>query len=157
MGKPTRLPLRKKKIFKKRKRTKDGLCDALHEAVAPGDVVEAQDGHVDEGQRESRVAHVVSHVGGPSLRQDNNKRCENSEFIRYQPVSHITQLSNTVTSTNVGKAVFRSRHLFGRLRLSEVPEPTPAPTKLGWLRLQAKKGGSRRLRLHALTIFILSS
>ena len=37
--------------------------------------------------------------------------------------------------------VLRSRHFFGllRLRKSEVPEPTPAPTKLGRLRLQAKK------------------
>ena len=26
----------------------------------------------------------MSHVGGPSLRQDNNKRCENSEFIDYR-------------------------------------------------------------------------
>ena len=38
----------------------------------------------------------------------------------------------------------RSRHYSGQLRLrkSEVLEPTPAPTKLGRLRLQAKKGGS---------------
>ena len=56
-------------------------------------------------------------------------------------------------------AVLRSRQYFGRLRLrkSEVPELTPAPTKLGRLRLHAKKGGSRRLRLHTLTVFILSS
>ena len=55
------------------------------------------------------------------------------------------------------QSVFRSRHFFGRLRLrkSEVLEPTPAPTKLG--RLQAKKGSSRRLRLHTLTLFIFSS
>ena len=41
------------------------------------------------------------------------------------------------------QAVLRSRHFFGRLRLrkSEVPEPTLAPTKLGRLRLHAKKGG----------------
>ena len=45
--------------------------------------------------------------------------------------------------------VLRSCHFFGRLRLqvAKVPEPTPAPTYLGRLRLQAKKGGSRRLRL----------
>ena len=43
--------------------------------------------------------------------------------------------------------VLRSRHLFGplQLRKSDVPEPTPAPIKLG------------RLRLHTLTFFILSS
>ena len=37
--------------------------------------------------------------------------------------------------------VLRSRHFFGRLRLqvAKVPEPTPAPTYLGRLRLQAKK------------------
>ena len=35
--------------------------------------------------------------------------------------------------------VLRSRHFFWRLRKSEVPEPTPAPTRLG--RLQAKKKG----------------
>ena len=37
--------------------------------------------------------------------------------------------------------VLRSRHFFGRfwLRKSEVLEPTPAPTKLGRLRLSAKK------------------
>ena len=42
------------------------------------------------------------------------------------------------------KAVLRSRHFFGRLRLlmAKVPEPTPAPTYLGRLRLQAKRGGS---------------
>ena len=41
--------------------------------------------------------------------------------------------------------MLRRRHFFGRLRLrkSEVPEPTPAPTELGRLRLQAIKGGSR--------------
>ena len=44
-------------------------------------------------------------------------------------------------------SVLRSRHFFGRLRLrmAKVPEPTPAPTYLGRLRLQAKKlapGGS---------------
>ena len=46
--------------------------------------------------------------------------------------------------------VLRSRHFFGRLRLrrSEVLEPTPAPTKLVRLWLLAKKGSSRRLRLH---------
>ena len=38
--------------------------------------------------------------------------------------------------------VLRSRHFFARLRLAEVPEPTQAPTYLGWLRLQAKEGGS---------------
>ena len=56
-------------------------------------------------------------------------------------------------------AVLQSRHFFGRLRLwkSKVPEPTPAPTKLGRLWLQAKKGGSRRLRPNTLTVFILSS
>ena len=57
-------------------------------------------------------------------------------------------------------AVLRSRHFFGRLRLrmAKVPEPTPAPapTYLGRLRLQAKRGGSRRLRLHTLKFFILS-
>ena len=38
-------------------------------------------------------------------------------------------------------AVLRSRHFFGRLQLrkSEVPESTPAPTKLGGLQLQTKK------------------
>ena len=37
--------------------------------------------------------------------------------------------------------VLRSRHIFGRLRLpkSEVPEPTPAPTRLGRLRLPTLK------------------
>ena len=40
------------------------------------------------------------------------------------------------------EAVLRSRHFFGRLRMAKVPEPTPAPTYLGRLRLQAKKGGS---------------
>ena len=46
----------------------------------------------------------------------------------------------------VSDPVLRSHHFFGRLRLwkSEVPEP--APTKLGRLRHQAKKGGSRRLQ-----------
>ena len=39
-------------------------------------------------------------------------------------------------------AVLLSRPFFGRLRKSEVPEPNPALTKLGRLRLQAKKGGS---------------
>ena len=38
-----------------------------------------------------------------------------------------------------------------------VPEPTPAPNKLGRFRLQAKKAGSRRLRLHALNVLILCS
>ena len=37
-------------------------------------------------------------------------------------------------------AVLRSLHFFGRLRKSEVPEPTPAT--LGRLRLQAKISGS---------------
>ena len=37
------------------------------------------------------------------------------------------------------KTVLLSRHFFGRLRKSEVPEPTPAPTRLGRLGLQAKK------------------
>ena len=32
----------------------------------------------------------------------------------------------------------------------------PAPTYLGRLRLQVKRGGSRRLRLHTLKFFILS-
>ena len=37
------------------------------------------------------------------------------------------------------KPVLRSRHIFWKLRLrkSEVPEPAPASTKLGRLRLQA--------------------
>ena len=50
-------------------------------------------------------------------------------------------------------AVLRSRNFFGRLRLrkSQVPEPTPASTKL------ANKGGPRWLRLHTLKCFILSS
>ena len=45
--------------------------------------------------------------------------------------------------------VLRSRHFFGRLRLqvAKVTEPTLAPTYLGRLRLQAKKGVSMRLRL----------
>ena len=53
--------------------------------------------------------------------------------------------------------VLRSRHFFRRFRLRMVkvsePTPAPAPTYLGrlWFRLQAKKGGSRRLR----TIFTL--
>ena len=40
-----------------------------------------------------------------------------------------------------------------------VPEPTPAPNKLGRFQLQAKKAGSRRLRLrlHALNVLILCS
>ena len=40
--------------------------------------------------------------------------------------------------------VLRSRHFFGRLRLwmAKVQEPTLAPTYLGQLRLQTKKGGS---------------
>ena len=57
------------------------------------------------------------------------------------------QSVQTTSGTRYRYAVLRSRHFFGRLRLrkSEVPEPTPAPTKLGRLRLQAKKaapGGS---------------
>ena len=45
------------------------------------------------------------------------------------------------------ETVLRSPHIFGRLRVAKVPEPTPAPTYLGQLRLrlQAKKaapGGS---------------
>ena len=54
------------------------------------------------------------------------------------------------------QAVLQSRHCFGRLRMAKVPEPTPAPTYSGRLRLQAKKGDSRRLRLHTLKIFFLS-
>ena len=59
-------------------------------------------------------------------------------------------------------SVLRSRHFFGRLRLrmAKVPEltPAPAPTYLGWLRLQAKKAApapvkKRRLRLHTLKFF----
>ena len=46
-------------------------------------------------------------------------------------------------------AVLRSRHFFGRLRLrtSEVPELTPAPTKLGWLRLRLQVIFDARTRL----------
>ena len=53
-------------------------------------------------------------------------------------------------------SVLKGRHFIGRLRLqvAKVPEPTPAPTYLGRLRLQAKRGGSRRL--HTLK-FIISS
>ena len=48
-------------------------------------------------------------------------------------------------------------NFFGRLLLQtyEVSEPTSA--KWGRPRLQAKKGGSRRLRLETLKVFILSS
>ena len=51
--------------------------------------------------------------------------------------STINEISSLLT-------VLRSRHFFGRLRLqvAKVPEPTPAPTYLGRLRLQGKKGGS---------------
>ena len=51
--------------------------------------------------------------------------------------------------------MLRSRHFFGwlRLRMSVILELTPAPTKLGRLRLQAKKW---LLRLHTLKFVILS-
>ena len=46
-------------------------------------------------------------------------------------------------------AVLRSPPFFGLLRLlmAKVPELTPAPTYLGRLQLQAKRGGSMQLRL----------
>ena len=51
-----------------------------------------------------------------------------------------------VTRNEGLRTVLRSRHFFGRLWLlmDKVPEPTPAPTYLGRLRLllQAKRGGS---------------
>ena len=43
--------------------------------------------------------------------------------------------------------VLRSRHFFGRLRTSKVPEPTPAPIIKSGSGSRHKKGGSRRLRL----------
>ena len=53
--------------------------------------------------------------------------------------------------------VLRSRHFFGRLRLRKSEVPELILIKLGQLRLQAKKGGSRLLWLYILTFFILSS
>ena len=49
------------------------------------------------------------------------------------------------------KSVLRSRHFFGRLRTSEVPEPTPAPGKKKAASAPGKKG---RLRLLTLTFLI---
>ena len=45
----------------------DRFGDALPQAVAVGDVVEAKDRHVEEGQAEAGVSGRMSHVGEPGL------------------------------------------------------------------------------------------
>ena len=65
-------------------------------------------------------------------------------FSHYDETVNIYVLSLQGFSYETAKLflpVLRSRHFFGRLWLwtFEVSEPTPAPTKSGQLRLQAKK------------------
>ena len=62
-------------------------------------------------------------------------------FFRLAPKRRLYLTKTKAADLEKSDPVLRSRHLFGRLRLrkSEVPELTPAPTKLGRPRLQAKR------------------